>query len=427
MSKRFALKPLAAALIAGLLASGPLYAERAIQEQVTFSPGRQISPQDETTISSTAVKVLRHIADARGALRGDKPDTEMAGNQLDQTEKLFDIIQAALPTTQVKDRIWVAKKHLEYEDSREVVPDLVPIYASLDELVDYVPTAQAKAHLDKAKQAMEKGDKSEAVEQLEAVDDALLYVEADLPLRSTRHLVDQARTALGKADTKAADLALKAAEDNVVFVSISLQSPLTQAKAALYRARQDFELGEKEFAKADLNAAVSYLESAAKNGDQLTQEAVGDLVSEVRGLNGLIDTDSEGFTTKLETAWHRVKAMSERSAEYISTGWQRLRAEGAGKKDLIEAKLRLAYARIDHFNSKDDAAAKVDLAEAQGYLKAAVEQVGPGKSDKSTELEDLSTQMADLEKALSSGDSSRSDAAKFSQVESRLAAMIHQM
>lgn len=163
-----------------------------------MSPLRQITPQDEATISSTAVKALRHIADARGALLGDKPDSEKAGAQLGQAEKLLDIIQAALPTSEIKDRIWVAKKHLEYEDTREVLPDLVPIYASLEELVDFVPSARARTHLDKAKQALEKGDKPEAVEQLQAADDAMLYMEADLPLSSTRHLVEQATAALSK-------------------------------------------------------------------------------------------------------------------------------------------------------------------------------------------------------------------------------------
>jgi hypothetical protein len=54
----------------------------------------------------------------------------------------------------VKDRIWVAKKHLEYEDTEKVLPDLVPIYTGLDELVSYVATAKAKGRLDQAKQVL---------------------------------------------------------------------------------------------------------------------------------------------------------------------------------------------------------------------------------------------------------------------------------
>lgn len=424
MNTRFPLKPVAAALMATLIAGGPAYAGRAIQEDVTVSPLRQITPQDEATISSTAVKALRHIADARGALLGDKPDSEKAGAQLGQAEKLLDIIQAALPTSEIKDRIWVAKKHLEYEDTREVLPDLVPIYASLEELVDFVPSARARTHLDKAKQALEKGDKPEAVEQLQAADDAMLYMEADLPLSSTRHLVEQATAALSKGDTQAADQALKAAEDNVVFVSVSFQAPLTQAKAALYRAMQEYELGDKDLTKADLSAAVKYLERAAQSADKVTREAAADLVSQVRDMHGLIDSGDKGVTARLESAWQRVKAVSERSVEYLSTGWQRLRAEGAGKKDLIEAKLHLAYARIDHVNSMDDAAARVDLAEANGYLDAAAKQMGP---EKQTEVKALSSLVAGLETTLKSDAAPRGDATAFNQIETRLAAMIHRL
>jgi ribosomal protein S20 len=425
MSNRVPLKPIAAALMASLITGGPAFASRAIQENVTVSQVRQITPQEEATISSTALKVLRHIADARGALVGDKPDNEKAKAQLEQSEKLLEIIQAALPTSKIKDRIWVAKKHLEYENTQEVLPDLVPIYTSLDELVDYVPTAKAKTHLDNAKQAMEKGDKPKAVEQLQAADDALLYVEADLPLSSTRHLVDQSKAALVKGDFKAADQALKAAEDNVVFVSVSFQSPLTQAKAALYRAGKEYEAGDKDLAKTDLNTAVKYLERAAQSPDKLTRNAAADLVSEVRDLHGLIDTDNKGVATRLEGALQRVKAISERSVEYISTGWQRLRAEGAGKKDLIEAKLHLAYARIDRFNSADDAAAKVDLAEVKGYLDAAAKQMK--KPERQAEVQEISSLVTGVEKALKSGDAPHGGVAAFSQAESRLATMIRQL
>ncbi|MCB1789657.1 MAG: YfdX family protein [Gammaproteobacteria bacterium] len=424
MNTLFRLKPVTVALMAALVASGPVLANEAIQEELTVSPGRQISPQDEVTISATAVKVLRHIAAARGELTGDKPDSSKAKLELEQSNRLLDIIQAALPTTKVKDRIWVARKHLEYENTDEVLPDLVPIYVSLDELVDYMPTAKAKDHLDNAKQALKDGDKPKASEHLQAVDDALLYVEADLPLSSTRVLVEQARAALDKTDVKAADQALAAAEDNIVFVSLSFESPLTQAKAALFRAQQNYALGEKAFAKADLDAAVVFLERAAQSEDKVVRDATNALVSEVRGLNSLIDTNSQDFSVKTEHAWHRVKALSERSAESISTGWQRFRAEGAGKKDLIEAKLQLAFARIDRFIASDDAAAGIELAEAKSYLDAAANQV---PAEQQAEVQGIASQVDRLENAVNSGDKSHADVQAFNQTESHIAKLIHRL
>jgi membrane protein DedA with SNARE-associated domain len=68
-------------------------------------------------------------------LKSDSPDVEKAKSELEQAEKLLGIIQAALRTAKVKDRIWVAKKHLDHVDTQEVLPNLVPISAGLDELV----------------------------------------------------------------------------------------------------------------------------------------------------------------------------------------------------------------------------------------------------------------------------------------------------
>jgi hypothetical protein len=432
MSKHvsFKLKPVIVAVIAATVASGAVLASTeskdtsGINEQVSVSPGHQISPQDEAVVSSAAVKVLRHIAEARGQLSDDKPDTAKAKEELDQTEKLLDIIQAVLPTTKVKDRIWVAQKHLEYENTHEVLPDLVPIYSGLDELVDYMPTAKAKGHLDEAKQALEKDDKSKAKEQLEAVDDALVYVEADLPLSSTRHLVAQAKAFLAKDDAKAANEALAAAEDNVVFVSVSFQSPLTDAKAALWRAWQDFNLGEKEYAKADLDEAVKHLDRAAEDKDPVARKAAEGLVSEVRDLHGMLEADGKDFEAKLEGTWHRIQALSDRSVEYLSTGWQRLRAEGAGKNDLIEAKLQLAYARIDHLYSKDDDAAKVDLAAAKGHLDAAAEAGAP---DTKKKVEAIASLVDGLEQGIARGSDKAGDPNVFNQAESELSTLIRQL
>jgi len=417
------LRSLAAVLLAGVVA-GNVSADDSIKEDVTLVPGRQISPQDEAVISSAAVKVLRHIAAARGDLHGDKPKLEQAGTELEQSDKLLDIIEAGLPTTKVKDRIWVARKHLEYKDSREVLPDLVPIYSSLDELVDHMPTGKAKAHVDQAGHALQQGNKGEAGEQLQQADDALMYVEADLPLSTTRRLVSRARDALAKGDDKAADKALESAEDNVVFISISYQAPLIQAKSALWRASESFRLQQESLAKRDLDQAVTYLQQAAQSEDPIAREAAGKLVAEVRDLHRRIETGDQDLSDRLAGVWGRTRALSERSVEYLSTGWQRLRAAGAGKRDLIEAKLQLAYARIDHFSSRDDAAAKVDLAEVKGYLHTASEQVKAAVRPKLEELTDLVDR---IDTALQQDDQSHSDRLAFEQAETRLVNLIQQI
>jgi len=89
---------------------------------------------------------------------------------------------------------------------------------------------------------------------------------------------------------------------------------------------------------------------------------------------------------------------------------------------MIEAKLQLAYARIDHQYAKDDAAAKVNLREAQSYLDAAA---GTSQPEIKTKIEAVSTLAQRLIEDTSSekGD----NAATFHQAEARLGTLIRQL
>ena len=203
MSRHFLTAPRTAALLIALGSASPAFAHDTPSGASSAIAARPLTTQDESRLGASAVKVLRDIADARGALHGDTPDLVKAKSQLDQAGQTLDDIQALLPTTVIKDRVRIGKKHLEYEDTATLLPDLIPIDASLDELVDAMPTQPAKAHLAQAQQALRKGDTSVATEQVPAVGEALLYVEADLPLAGTRQLIAQAKTDIAKQDAKA--------------------------------------------------------------------------------------------------------------------------------------------------------------------------------------------------------------------------------
>lgn len=169
---RFHLKPVAASKMAGSIAGAPTGADLTTREGRSVSVGRRIMPLGGATSSSTAMKMLRHIADARAALPVENPGTEEAAAQVSQSDKMSDVVRPASPTTQVTHRIRVAKRCLEFEDTEKVLPDLVPMKFPPEGLVDHVPSAQANAHLDKAKQALKEGNKPKAAEQLRALDDA---------------------------------------------------------------------------------------------------------------------------------------------------------------------------------------------------------------------------------------------------------------
>jgi hypothetical protein len=363
-----------------------------IQEKVTVASGKVVNPREEAVISSAGVKVLRHIAQARSAIHGK--DAQSARTDLGQVEKLLDIIQAALPTTTVKDRIWVAKKHLEYENTEEVLPDLIPIYSSLDELIDIMPVDMPKKHLEQAKEHLKSGDKKSAREALEATDAALQYTEVDLPLSTTRQLVAQAKADLDKEKLEDANKVLKSAEHSVVYLSIATEQPLFIAKALLWQTLRDLEGGDKNLAKADLQSAVGFLESASQSGQKSVQKAARQLLEQARQLRQDLEV-GENIGTRLYHLWERTHALSERSVEYLSAGWARYRKNSPLKIDLIEAKLYFANARIDIFSGHKADKAKAELDTARQFFDQAAEHA------KKTQIEDrYQKQITELQKTL---------------------------
>lgn len=364
-----------------------------VQEKITYSPGRSISPQEEQVISSAASKILRHIAQARADIHSK--DLESAKTQLGRANTLLDIIKTSLPTTKIRDRIWVAKKHLQYEDTQEVVPDLVPIYASLNEVVDYMPVKEAKAHLDKAKRHLKKGDKKAAVEELDATDASLMYTEIDLPLNTTRRLVADATADLDKSDTKAADTSLKTAEDNVSFMTVGIAEPLVPAKSALWRASRDYAKGAFDAAKGELNVAIAYLEQSADSTDSFVRAEAGKLLTQARALEDKVGQGGDAAKAQLNMLWQRTEALSDRAMHYISTGWSRLRNSDVVKGDLIEAKLKLDYARIDQITAHDAPRATADLKQAVDYLVKATSEVSEGSPQK-VEIRKLTNEIDQL-------------------------------
>jgi len=377
------IKPiLAGIIIATSLSTGVLPAAYAspspkLMEKMSFEKGKAISPEEERIISSAATKTLRHIAQARADIH-DK-DLGAAKTDLERTRTLLDIIKTSMPTTKIKDRIWVAKKHLEYEDSEEVMPDLVPIYASLQELEDFMPVKDAKAHLDKAKSHMISGDKKHASEELKAMDAALIYTEIDLPLATTRRQVASAVSDLEKNNGAKADKALKVAEDNVVFLSVDVDEPIVSAKSSLWEAIHDYGSGAYDQAQKDLALASGSLQKAVKSGDAFVSKEASNLLQRVKAIGGRINHKDDTLVLELDQLWRRTAALSDRAMDYMSTGWSRFRAGSDVKSNLIEGRLYLSYARIDQFYEKNAKGAKNDFSQAVKYLNTAAKEADNGK------------------------------------------------
>lgn len=344
-----------------------------IVEQESVTPLRAISPADEAALSRAALKTLNRIHEARTALAGK--NVSGARSALRQADSLLDIIHAALPTAQVRDQIRVAQSKLQYNDTKVIEPNLVPIYTSLDAIEDFAAVPRARAHLDQARAKLSAGDKPGAARELDAVDAALVYQEADLPLAATRGFVRAAEREIARGNLKLADAHLKAAEDNVVTYTAFVDEPIVAARANLARAQRNYVAGRLDAAKAELGRAVTQLDRAAARADASVKQYVSDLARDARTLTGRLDhraeADVHSADRDLSLLWHRSRALADRAMDYTAVGWNRMHLHPPLEAHLIEARLHARYAEIDAGLGNNPARAANDLAETRRYLQEA--------------------------------------------------------
>jgi len=313
MKKRFFAIVLAFAMLLGAGFGQLTLGEETVKEEVSVSPGKPLSFPQQERIANLAVKALKHIANARGFIHGN--NVADAKRELAKSQKLMEMIRASLPTTRIKDHIWVAKKHLSYEDSEEVIPDLVPIYASLDEIQSFVSVDKTKEHLDAAKKALKEDDKKKGAESLELAGESLVYVEIDLPLRYTERKVAEALHLLAQGKNEEADQVLKAAEDGVQVISISSYGPMVLAQESLWQATKDYAKGRYEAARRSLADAKVFLKMAAKQADEKTKEALAKLNRKIDELEKKMAESGSDFSKEIKGLWNKTKDVYHETVE----------------------------------------------------------------------------------------------------------------
>jgi hypothetical protein len=365
-------KPLVILMAAALAASSmaaPFVQAATIEESVSVQPSHPLTPKEGEVVSSAGAKVLQHVAEARASLA--KKDSKGAGEELNQAEKLLEIIQATVPTTLVKDRIKVAKKGLEYENSRTVQPDLIPLFSSLEEVADFMPLKVVNTEQGARANAKKPEDKSDKVE--ERTDATLKYMEVDLPLHATRHLVEAAKGYLAEGKADEADKSLKAVEQGVVYVSVAMEQPLFVARNLMEQAVLDLNAGKKDLSRDELQAAIVQMEQAEKSPDPYTREGAQILLKEARTLQSDMSAGKD-VSTRMRGLWQHTQAYAERAAEYLRTSWTRMRNVSPFNDKLIEAKRFLSDAEIDLFIGREQAKTRQDLKRSLGYLDEAASQ-----------------------------------------------------
>jgi hypothetical protein len=207
-------RTLAATAVAGVLALslGTSYADEtkkdegakpATEEQAQLTDREtlaQYAGWEDPDMARIAVHggraLLRHVRAAHAALEEDKLGE--ARSALNAAEDFAQGLQLMIPYGVVVDNIRNTKNELLASSTGVIVDDLLPIYASLDEMADFAPelAAKAKAKLNEATKHVQKGEKKEAAEKLEEVAADISATTVYLPVLYVEQQVQAASIAL---------------------------------------------------------------------------------------------------------------------------------------------------------------------------------------------------------------------------------------
>jgi len=336
-------------------------------------------------MSAAATKVLHHIVEARALIH--QGAAQQAEEELRKALKRIDHIKAVRPSTRIADHIWVAEKHLDYQEPHEVALDLIPIEISLADLEEVVSVKRAKRHLEQTKAQLGRGDIESARVQLEQLRETLAQTEVDLPLISTEQHINSAFALLAEGKTAEADASLKAAEAGVQLVSLGKSVPIAKARRALWQAMEAYSGGHHDGVKAELNQALKWLEQVKAGSDTKTGEEAQRLRAEINELLERETHKGPEAEKELSGFWHRAVGLVERDAEKLYHAWRDQQSENHLYRLLIDAKLHLFYAEHELFESGDTEGAKQELEETAGYLREAAAQASGARKARIQALE----------------------------------------
>lgn len=377
-----------------------------IQEDSQMVEAETLCPQADMRLASTAAKVLCAIAQARGSLHAK--NVPQAKIDLEHARALIDLIKAMHPTTRVKDYLWVAKKHLDYESMEKVAQDLIPIDLALANLEYLIPVEAAKSHLEAAHKSLTNKDRVAAKKYLEAVENALVYTEVDLPLAATKHHIGMAQELLTHNKPKKAEATLEDAEAGVEFISLRMDGhPIGPARQSLWHGMEAYAAGNFDAVKIDLNQAGVWLTRAVQTRDEGVKAEATALAGELRTLAGGIRQKGSVVATALQGLWRKTTALTERETAVAVVRWQNFRTQPATdalfdnrtkiKVDLTETNFYLTYAEIFEFTTHEPNKAQMALEKAQMHLRTA-EKLANGRGK--VKIEALEQESALIHKAL---------------------------
>jgi hypothetical protein len=281
-----------------------------ILSKVEVQSAAALSEEEAEQVSFAAGRILKHIAQARDAIREGKKDA--ATGHVEQGLKLVTIIDSVLPHHKVKTEI--KSGELLYKDEDDVAPRYVTLFDELERRDIISPVWQAK------KEAARPGARGDAAQpDTDKPPEGIVVTRADMAYSAAKldvalagYMLGRAKRELHEGKPENADNALLAVQARgVLFEYEEVELPLEEAADNLKLAETEMKEGREDAAEMALRVAIDELKRYEKLVGENRAAEVQALHREIARLSAELEKVSPS------------EAQREKYAAKISEWWQR--------------------------------------------------------------------------------------------------------
>jgi YfdX protein len=258
-------------------------AEGGYRTEVTSETRGTLSEEDRRQVATLTAQVFQHIDEARQALDAD--DIKLARREVDKGRQAMKAIRAIQPRTTVRTRTKAPDGGVVYEDEREVQEDQVPLFEGMLHAQTLAPIVEAKRDAAEVNAAEVKG--------VRLVESQSIRTEAVADLGLVEGQLQRAAKALEDNKADAASQALAVAQVRGVNFRYSKEdTPLAEARDAIWLARRSLEENNAEQARFNLNMARQRLRVYREIAPKERQADVDHMLKEADQLDGQLHRES---------------------------------------------------------------------------------------------------------------------------------------
>jgi len=261
-------------------------AEGGYRTEVRSETEGTLGQEDRRQVSLLAAQVFQHVDEARKALDAD--DVKQARNEVDKGRSAIRAIRALLPRTTVHTRTTAPDGTVMYEDERRVQEDRVPMFEGMLHVRTMAPLVAAKR------------DAAE-VAGVQLVEASLLSTEVTVDLDVVEAQLARAAKALDGEKSREAAEALAAAQvRGVDFDYRKEDTPLAEARDALWLAKRAVEENNAVQARANLEVARLRLKIYREILPEDRRQEVDQLMGEVAQLEAKLRQEGTRTASQAE-------------------------------------------------------------------------------------------------------------------------------